>query len=300
MEIPHVEGRGPRWVVGIAASVLVLVAVAGTLAVRWLPVRRDAGVKQVGTGVVSSAPSRSPEAAQSVQVLVQPVASEPGPTGAGTGPDGSGGGQEGTSANGQRSLLLWPFTSARQVTDWEASYRDGGHQPWHASPCETASSFVQYVLGFNEVSQIASCQISGSDAWVTPGYHGQDGVDPTGATIHLIRIGSHPGGWVVVGSRDRATLTVPTPRYGAAVGRTVHLAGDVQGLGEDVLTVRILDRSGRTIGQAPRRMISLGGAWSADIHLPATTDPVLIAVASTDSGRGSLADLAITAIVMDQ
>jgi hypothetical protein len=47
-------------------------------------------------------------------------------------------------------------------------------------------------------------------------------------------------------------------------------------------------------------MISLGGAWSADVHLPAATDPVLIAVACTDSGRGSLADLAITAIVMDQ
>ena len=47
-------------------------------------------------------------------------------------------------------------------------------------------------------------------------------------------------------------------------------------------------------------MIGLGGAWSADIRLPLTTDRVLIAVVTTDSGRGPLADLAITAIVKDQ
>ena len=40
--------------------------------------------------------------------------------------------------------------------------------------------------------------------------------------------------------------------------------------------------------------------FRTDLHVPFTADPVLIAVASTDSGRGPMADLAITAIVLDE
>jgi hypothetical protein len=134
----------------------------------------------------------------------------------------------------------------------------------------------------------------GAEQW----YAGEGRVNPAGATIHLVRLGHDPGGWTVVGSRDRATLALLTPRYGVQVGRRVHLAGQVSGLGEDVLSVRILDRSGTTVGQEYRRLIGLGGPWQADITLPNSTDQVLIVLASTDSGLGSLADLAISAVVV--
>lgn len=120
---------------------------------------------------------------------------------------------------------------------------------------------------------------------------------PAGATIHLVRVGSNPGGWVVVGSQDRTTLRIITPRYGAAVTRRIHLVGKVSGRGEDMLRLRIVDRSGRTLGEAPPRMIGPGGSWTADIRVPVPTDRVLIAVASTDCGWGSLGDLALTALV---
>ena len=195
------------------------------------------------------------------------------------------------------SLLLWPFTNKREVVRWEASDREGGHQPWHTSPCDTAGSFVRFVLAYSDVSEVARCEIRGDQAWVTAGYPGEGRVIPAGATIHLVRIGNNPGGWVVVGSQDRATLTIITPRYGATVTRRIHLAGKVGGLGEDVLRVRILDRFGHVLGEAPPRLIGLGGSWTADIRVPASTDRVLIAVASTDSGLGSLGDLALTALV---
>jgi len=299
MKIVHVGSRGRVWVVGLGVGVLALSAVGGTVALRGSPAGVDAGAGQAGVGVSPPVSSPSAVPAVSTQLPRQPAAGGPGPSGAAPRSSARGSGS-GESLSGRRGLLLWPFSSAGQVTDWEASYRTGGHQPWHASPCVTASFFVRYALGFDEVSRVAGCWISRDQAWVTLGYDGQDGVDATGATIHLVRVGSHPGAWVVVGSRDRATLSIPTPRYGAEVGRTVHLAGNVQGLGEDVLTVRILNRAGRTIAQAPGRMVGLGGSWGTDIHVPSTADPVLIAVASTDSGRGPLADLAITAIVLDE
>ncbi len=193
-------------------------------------------------------------------------------------------------------LLLWPFTTRGQAAEWERSFREGGHQPWHTSPCDTGQSFVQFVLGFSEVTEVARCEVSGDDAWVTVGYPGEGRVDPTGGTIHLVRLGQHPGGWTIVGSRDRPTMTLVSPGYGETVGTHVRLAGEVGGLGEDVLTVKIMDRFGNVLGQAPQRLIGLGGPWQADVNLARSTDRVLIAVAWTDSGRGALGDLAITAL----
>ena len=199
---------------------------------------------------------------------------------------------------GQPPTTATPSSSGLGPTlEWERSNSEGGHQPWHGDPCDTGLFFVRSVLGFSDVTEVASCEIRGDDAWVTVGYAVEGRVIPAGATIHLARLGNDPGGWTVVGSRDRATLTLLTPRYGARIGGVVHLAGEVSGLGEDVLTVRIIDRSGRNVGAASQQLIGLGGGWQADIRLPAGTDEVLIAVASTDSGLGSLSDLAITALV---
>jgi hypothetical protein len=210
-------------------------------------------------------------------------------------------GSAGSDNNARRGpVMMWPFTSASEVRAWEASYRQGGHQPWHTSPCDTASSFLRSVLAYSDVTEIARCEIRGDQAWVTAGYPVEGRVIPTGAAIHLARIGSDPGGWVVIGSQHRATLTLTTPRYGAPVTRRIHLAGQVSGLGEDLLTVRILDPFGHTLGQAPPRLIGLGGSWSADIRLRRPpTGAMLIAVASTDSGLGSLGDLALTALVLN-
>lgn len=70
------------------------------------------------------------------------------------------------------SLLMWPFTTEREVVRWEASYRESGHQPWHTSPCNTAGSFVRFVLGNSDGTEVARSEISGDQAFVpsvTPG-----------------------------------------------------------------------------------------------------------------------------------
>jgi hypothetical protein len=274
-----------------AVALLAIAAIGGVLVVQ----RSDRTTAPVAAGPTTAGERDEPGAATDSTTTPAPASASPTtapssavpPTAASTRPGAVGG-----------PLLLWPFTSEQQALQWEQSYREGGHQPWHADPCSTGQQFVQSVLGFTEITQVASCQISGEDAWVTVGYDTPDRIVPTGATVHLVRLGHQPGGWTVVGSRDPVTLTLTTPRYGALVEGQVHLAGQVSGLGEDILTVRIIDLSGHTVGTAPNRLIGLGGPWQADIQLPDHTDQVLIAVASTDSGLGPLADLAITAIVM--
>jgi hypothetical protein len=295
MGIKRIWGVQPGWMIGIGLSALALAIVGGVLAVQALP---PADAPDPGSTRAAAGPSQLPREVDAVASAGTPgaelAASTPSAAPAAKRPATP---NVGSSTTRRGPLLLWPFTSSAEVAIWEASYRADGHQPWHASPCETASSFVQYVLGYSDVTEVAECTIRAGDAWVTVGYPGEGRVNAIGATIHLVRIGSNPGGWVVVGSRDRATLTLSTPGYGATVTRSIHLAGRVSGLGEDMLRVRIMDRSGHSLGQAPARPIGLGGSWSADIRLADSPERVLIAVASTDSGLGSLGGLALTALV---
>jgi hypothetical protein len=274
-----------RVLVVIAVAVLTAVAVGGVL------LQRPNRATPVAVGSTTAS-------ARGAAGVASSITAAPSPTGAS--PSAAAGRIRGSSRSSSvvGPLLLWPFTTEQQALEWEQANREG-HQPWHCDPCGTALSFVQSVLGFTDVTQVAECEVSGDDAWVTVGYSGDDDrVIPAGATIHLVRLGHDPGGWTVVGSRDRDTLTLTAPRYGAGVGRHVYLAGQVFGLGEDMLTVRVIDRTGHTVGEAPKRLIGLGGPWEADITLANPNDQLLIAVASTDSGLGSLGDLAITALVL--
>ena len=94
--------------------------------------------------------------------------------------------------------LLWPFTSEAAVLEWETAYRTGGHQPWHASPCDTASLFVEAVL--HQPTPVEdSCTIRGDQARVQLRQAGQPPATRTVTIIRLLRIGVDPGGWVVVG-----------------------------------------------------------------------------------------------------
>ena len=43
--------------------------------------------------------------------------------------------------------LLWPFADDKQAAAWQASYREGGHSPWHLDADLTAQSFAQGYLG---------------------------------------------------------------------------------------------------------------------------------------------------------
>jgi hypothetical protein len=289
------------WTVGVGVSALAIATVFGAMVARGSPPPgRAIDAKPAGVSALPAAPARGPQAGTAAGVAPDVVGKATSTVPA-AGPRPAPATGQGSDDDARRGpLLLWPFTSAAQVRQWEVGYREGGHQPWHASPCETTLSFVRFTLAYSDVTDVARCDVRGTQAWVSVGYSYERGrVNAAGATIHLVRIGSHPGGWVVVGSRDRASLTLTHPRYGAEVARLVHLSGEVAGLGEDLLRVRILDRSGHSLGEAPRRLIGLGGSWSADIRLLPSKDPVLMAVASTDSGLGSLGDLALTALVQD-
>ena len=295
MGIRRTRGMRRGSIVGLGVSALAMVA--GAMALHG-PRPADPGNGQ-RVSEASAGPSRATRGAEALGSVATTPAQSPATTSTppATTRRPSTPTSVGKANTGRGSLLMWPFTTEREVVRWETSYSEGGHQPWHTSPCDTAGSFVRFVLGYSDVTEVARCEIRGDQAFVTVGHPGEGRVIPAGATVHLVRVGSNPGGWVVVGSRDRTTLRIISPRYGAAVTRLIHLVGKVSGLGEDMLRVRILDRAGRTLGEAPPRLIGPGGSWTADIRVPVSTDRVLIAVASTDSGLGSLGDLALTALV---
>ena len=181
-------------IVGLGFSALALATVAGTIALQGPPPsdrengqrvsEASAGLSQVtrsvdAFGSVATTPAKFPA------VTSTPSAATPRPS-------------TPTSAGKDKarrgSLLMWPFTTEREVVRWEASNREGGHQPWHTSPCDTAGSFLRMVLGYSDVTEVARCEIRGDQAFVTVGYPVDGRVIPAGATIHLVRVGSDPGG----------------------------------------------------------------------------------------------------------
>jgi hypothetical protein len=70
---------------------------------------------------------------------------------------------------------LWPFASVADAAAWQREYRDGGQQPWHLDPDQTALSFTTGFLGFTEIDQVVDRSIEGDEAWISVGYDSADG-----------------------------------------------------------------------------------------------------------------------------
>lgn len=130
-------------------------------------------------------------------------------------------------------LPLFPFSSLAGVRSWQASYAEGGHQPWHMNAAETARAFAAW-LGFKGITEIAGQTGTQQDAHVAVGYTLPNGKVATAAVVHLVRYGSgRYVPWEVVGTDD-TTLTLATPAYGSTVASPVTIGGEITGVDESL------------------------------------------------------------------
>jgi len=130
-------------------------------------------------------------------------------------------------------LPLFPFSGLAGVRSWQASYAEGGHQPWHLNAAETARAFAAS-LGFTAITQTAGQTGSQTDAHVAVGYRLPNGKVATAAVVHMVRYGSgRYVPWEVVGTDD-TTLTLTTPAYGSTVTSPVTIGGDITGVDENL------------------------------------------------------------------
>lgn len=112
---------------------------------------------------------------------------------------------------------MWPFTTLAEARAWERDFHSAGHQPWHLDPAETALSFTQGYLGFQDIDHVTAHTVRGPDARIGVGLSRPAGVTGTAAVIHLVRYGTGPDApWEVVGTDD-TTFSMTNPGYGLIV-----------------------------------------------------------------------------------
>ncbi|HEV7930809.1 MAG TPA: hypothetical protein VGP70_00595 [Actinomadura sp.] len=246
-----------------------------------------------GTGPVAGAGSQASRAAPASDVSPAPSGSvtpgataPPGPTGSPRPADPHGLG---------RYQPLWPFGSAAEAGSWQASYRSGGHQPWHLSPDDTALAFSRF-LGFTGIDRVTSRTVGSEGAHIGVGPRGTEG-PRTAAVLHLIRLGNGADApWEVVGTDD-TQLSITTPAYGATISSPVTVGGAVTGVDESLRVAVHQRSSGSPAGVFC--CVSAGGfpgRWSARVPFRAGADPVLTIVVSAGGHVADVERFAVTGV----
>ena len=194
-------------------------------------------------------------------------------------------------------MNLWPFKDASEAAAWQASYRSGGHSPWHVDADLTALSFTQGYLGFQNIDTVTSHQVDGVDAHIGVGYKIEPGKTATAAVLHLRRFGTDQDSpWEVVGSAD-TTLTIPQPRYGDHVTSPLIASGLITGVDESLHVAVHSQSAGSAVGE--KCCIGAGGdkqPWSATVPFDAGADQVLTIVVSTGGHVAAVERFAITGV----
>jgi hypothetical protein len=177
---------------------------------------------------------------------------------------------------------LYPFATIADAQAWQASYRSGGHQPWHLDPGETAQSFTRGKLGFTDFDTVTSSRIDERGAHIGVGYLDPNGAPHTAAVLHLVRFGTDTDSpWEVVGSDD-TTFSLETPDYGSVVRSPVTVGGHITGVDENVRVNVYQLSSSAALGTAC--CTPAGGdnqPWSTTVSFTGATDSVITIVAST-------------------
>ena len=179
------------------------------------------------------------------------------------------------------SLPLFPFASLADVHAWQASYRSGGHQPWHLSPNLTATAFAAF-LGYTDMTEVAGSAVSTGDAHVAVGMKLPNGTISTGAVIHLVRFGSgRYAPWEVVGTDD-TTFTVDRPAYGSVAPSPVSVGGTITGVDESIrVTVYRLSVQAPVGVFCCRAAGGTSSPWSASVTFRAAPGEVITIAAAT-------------------
>ncbi len=191
-------------------------------------------------------------------------------------------------------LPLYPFASLASVRAWQASYKSGGHQPWHLSPDITATSFAAF-LGYTDVTQIAHSTVRGGDAHVAVGIKLPNGTIGTAAVIHLLRFGSGQYvPWEVVGTSD-TTFTLDRPPYGSAASSPVTVGGTITGVDESIrVTAHSLSAQGPVGTYCCQAAGGTRSPWSARLTFRAAPGEVITIAAATGGHVAAVERFAVT------
>lgn len=264
---PQTPPRSPWRVVAIVAIAVGAVVVAALAAV-------------VATRNTSGKPTHT------VTVSVTPSPAAPGsPSGSPSAPGGSSSTPPSSAAPAPPFQLgyqpLYPFATRAGALAWMASYRSGGHQPWHLDAALTAQSFVAW-LRFTEIDLITSARFDSLGAHVGVGYRNPNGVAQTAAILHLVRFGPEADApWEIVGSDD-TTFSLETPAYGSRISSPVTVGGHITGVDENIrVSVWQLPGSG-PLGRSAG--IPAGGEnqpWSGSVRFTGAAEHTLTIVATT-------------------
>jgi hypothetical protein len=177
---------------------------------------------------------------------------------------------------------LWPFRTAQEAADWQASYRSGGHQPWHLSPSESALSFTRGYLGYTDIDLVTATRTDAAGAHVSVGYLTPNNDKHTAAVIHLFRWGSGSDApWEVAGTDD-TDFTLTQPGYGTIVHSPTSVGGRLTGVDDNIKVFVRQPSSSSPIGTFCCQ--PAGGdrsPWSATVSFNGASDPLLTIAAST-------------------
>ena len=261
-----------------AVAAVLAVAVAVLIVVVVRTENDDRGAAPAPSASSTATPSTSPTATESATPSATPT--EPTPT----------------PPSQFRYQPLWPFAGVEEAAVWQQAYRDGGHQPWHLDAGLVARRFTQVYLGYQEVDRVLRMTISEDQAWVDVGSRLPDGKAGRAAVLHLARIGTGSDApWEVVGTKD-STLSLTTPRYGAAVTSPMAVGGRITGVDES-LVVRVLRLGTGEIGHSPG--IPAGGQnrpWSTTMPFAAPAGSVLTIAVSSGGHVAGVERFAITGV----
>ena len=192
---------------------------------------------------------------------------------------------------------LYPFENLAAAQAWEVSYREGGHQPWHADAGQTAVAFSSGYLRFTELDQVTSTRMAADGAHVGVGYRNPAGTTVTAAVVHLMRYGTDSlAPWEVVGTDD-TTFTLDEPAYASHVHSPVSVGGRITGVDESiVVAVRQLQRD-TPLGQHPG--VPAGGQdtpWRVNVSYAGAAPGALMIVASAGGHVRAVERFAVTGV----
>jgi hypothetical protein len=179
-------------------------------------------------------------------------------------------------------LPLFPFSTASDVTSWEQSYRNGGHEPWHLDSGVTARSFAAY-LGLGQLDTVIASHTDGSGAHVTIGAHVPETTQTfSAAVVHLVRWGQGPNApWEVVGTDD-TTFSLTVPAYASTTSSPTVAGGQISGVDENIRAqVHTLAATG-AVGVSC--CVAAGGSnarWQLQVPFSASPGSVVTISAST-------------------
>lgn len=292
---PPPSHRG-RWIAGAAAVVVALAAGEFALLHANLGGTHHPVPSALGPGSspgASAQASAAPSGAGPGEPTTRPSSASGAPPSSTAAGAASGATPSGGSPAGFRFLPLWPFGSATEAAQWQAS-TTAGQQPWRRDAGLTARHFAQDYLGYAALDRTTKVTISGDQAWADVG-----STAGTAARVHLARIGTgdltaRP--WEVVGTDD-TTLTLTAPHYGVTVtGNRLTVGGRITGVDES-LSVQVRGPDGTLLGSVSG--VPAGGEntpWSLTVTVDDRVARLVTVAVATGGGQATVQSFAITGV----